>query len=105
MTRKQALIRLTELTEVQVHCTSYGNFTCPHSAIIFFRDPITDTVEERHMWASSIMELEIWLNYTLPNYKAHDISYVAYIDGGIAYLDGDFCVNGILFKESDLEDE
>ena len=64
------------------------------SAIIFFRSPLSDMVEERHIWANSNSELIEWLSRILDKYNEIEktsefkIPYAAYLNNCLYRCEG-----------------
>lgn len=51
------------------------------SFVIFFRSPLTDEVEERHIFADQQWEGQTWLNSISEFYFNSKIPFAAYING------------------------
>ena len=56
------------------------------SFVIFFRSPLTDEVEERHVFADVEWEGRIWVDIVTKIYKENNIPYAVYMKG--EHVDG-----------------
>lgn len=54
-----------------------------HTAVIFFYSPVSEFIEERHMWASDANECNAWLNQCTAAYTELNFNYAAYLDEAI----------------------
>ena len=80
------------LKEIQAHkeqVTSKGL----QSAIIYFKSPILNAIEERHIYADGITELNVWLYETCAFYKEQNICFMSYINDSIQVTNGDITTN------------
>lgn len=51
------------------------------SFVIFFRSPLTDEVEERHVFADVEWEGKVWLNLVTEYYFNAKIPFATYVNG------------------------
>ena len=93
MTRKEAIKMIDTLVN-----NSLGLMSC----IIFFRSLIGDTVEERHIFATNINELEVWATHVMELYKKYNMDYLVYINGETYDSNGDICK---YFREEDDKED
>lgn len=80
------------IKEIQEHkdkITSKGLQT----AIVYFKSPILNAIEERHIYADDITELNVWLRETCAFYKEHNICFISYINDSIQVTNGDITTN------------
>ena len=54
-----------------------------YTAIIILLSPVSDQIEERHIYADSNMECIHWCETTMEALKAYDIPCISYINGKI----------------------
>lgn len=80
---------LTEIQENKNRITSKGLQT----AIIYFKSPILDAIEERHIYADDVIELSAWLRETCAFYKEQNICFISYINDSIQITNGDITTN------------
>ena len=89
------------LKEIKAHkeqITSKGLQT----AVIYFKSPILNAVEERHIYADNIIELRAWLNDTTTLYLKNNICYIAYINNHIEQTNGDITTNFLGLEDYDV---
>lgn len=67
------------LTSLNVRGYSIG----AHTAVVFFYSPLSECIEERHMWASDYNECVTWLRQCKDTYSGLYFSYVTYLDNDI----------------------
>lgn len=80
------------IKEIQDHkdrITSKGLQT----AIIYFKSPILNAIEERHIYADDVTELNVWLRETCDFYKEKNICFISYINDSIQAVNGDIITN------------
>ena len=51
-----------------------------HTAIIFFYSPVTECIEERHMWSMDPNECTLWLETVETTYSDLEFSYRSYLN-------------------------
>ena len=56
------------------------------SFVVFFRSPLTDEVEERHIFSDVEWEGRIWVDVVTKIYKENNIPYAVYVRG--EHVDG-----------------
>lgn len=54
-----------------------------YSAIIFWKSPLSNRIEERHIYADIDYECRLWLERMTEFYRKSGIAYAAYINGGL----------------------
>ena len=59
-----------------------------HTATIFFYSPVTECIEERHMWSMDLMECILWLETVEAKYSKLGFSCRAYLDMDIHFEGG-----------------
>lgn len=67
------------LTSLNVRGYSIG----AHTAVVFFYSPVSECIEERHMWASDGNECVAWLRQCKDTYSDLHFDYVTYLDDDI----------------------
>lgn len=80
---------LKEIKEHKEEIISKGLQT----AIVYFKSPILNGIEERHIYADSITELRAWLYETCDFCDKHNICYISYLNGSIEMTHGDITTN------------
>jgi len=80
MTREQAEVILSNVS-------SKGLF----SAIVFYYSPITEAVEERHIYADDNCECIIWADARLQKFKEYNMPCIVYVNNSVhqSYRAGD----------------
>ena len=71
-----------------------------HCAMIFHYDPILEVVEMRSIYSESRLEVVMWMEQQMKNYRSNKIHATAYIDGIYEEAIGD--INHYI--KEDLED-
>jgi hypothetical protein len=59
-----------------------------HSAVVFYRDPITETTQSRNMLSTDKSEVVIWAGKVNEVYTDFGIPYEIYVDGESCYGTG-----------------
>lgn len=54
-----------------------------YTALIVFLSPVSDKIEERHIYADANMECIHWCETTMEGLKAYNIPCVSYLNGEI----------------------
>ena len=80
---------IREIQEHKDRITSKGLQT----AVIYFKSPILNTIEERHIYADDITELNMWLCETCAFYKENNICFISYINNSIQITNGGITTN------------
>ena len=80
------------MKEIQEHKDRITS-KCLQTAIIYFKSPILNAIEERHIYADDITELNIWLRETCAFYKEQNICFISYINDSIQVVNGDITTN------------
>ena len=52
-----------------------------HCAMIFHYDPILEVVEMRSIYSESRIEVVLWMEQEMKNYRSNKIHATAYVDG------------------------
>ena len=89
----------TQLKEFLTSLNIRGYSIGAHTAIVFFYSPVSECIEERHMWASDGNECIAWLRQCKDTYSSLYFNYVTYLDGELDVSNG-FTLD---FKESPIE--
>ena len=59
-----------------------------YSAIVFWRSPLSDMIEERHIYADIEYECRFWLERMTEFYHNSGIPFAAYLNGGLNDSEG-----------------
>ena len=68
-----------EAKQVLENVTHQGLF----NAILFYQSPMTEEIEERHMYADSNAECIMWADTCVKSYQKLDIPCLVYLNGCI----------------------
>ena len=59
-----------------------------HTAIIYFRSPVTEEIEERHIYADEYTEVVEWLNNITTKYREANFTFITYLNNHIEEMNG-----------------
>ena len=77
MTREQTIKLLEQMKECRFN-----------NALIFYYSPVSESVEERHIYADSYAEVSQWADERTREYNGLNFDFAVYINGGLQFANG-----------------
>lgn len=77
----------TSIEEMQIHLDTLKKKDLQF-AVIYFISPITNKVEERHIYADDIVELYAWSRDLAEFYTSLTVDFIGYINDTLEYSNG-----------------
>lgn len=77
MTREQAIKLLEQMKECRFN-----------NALIFYYSPVSEIVEERHIYADDYAEIHKWANERAKEYCELNFDFALYVNGGLQFASG-----------------
>lgn len=68
-----------------------------HTAIIYFYSPISEQVEERHIYADEYMECVEWLATVTARYQKNGFSFITYFNNQLRDVEGKLIFDSLNF--------
>ncbi len=78
---------ITSAEEMQIHLDSLKKKNLQF-AVIYFISPITNKVEERHIYADDIVELYTWSRDLAEFYTSLTVDFIVYVNDTLEYRNG-----------------